>query len=291
VSVLFPLLCILGGLAVGRYRPTLRIVLARILTNGLIPYVIVYNLLTYKTGTALLAGFSFIFCMLLFLLGRVFWKDKLAALCFSYLNIGWLGLPLAVAIFGDSASRIIIAAYIGSSVFGNIASVAALQPLARWEVMAERTLLSPPVLAVLTGLGLRWLPFDLAAIDELGAVYVLAKYLMSITGMSVLGIWLYSSSITLESVRAAVPTSLTRAIVGSAIVGLFVLTCHELGIELVVSHALTLFILPLLPPAANIVVLETHYRGTGTSARTIASGTLVSLGLLSVFAIAVLLTS
>ena len=31
-----------------------------------------------------------------------------------------------------------------------------------------------------------------------------------------------------------------------------------------------------LPPAANIVALETHYQGTGRSAAYIASGTIVS---------------
>ena len=35
-----------------------------------------------------------------------------------------------------------------------------------------------------------------------------------------------------------------------------------------------------LPPAANIVALETHYQGTGRSAAYIASGTIVSCVLL-----------
>jgi hypothetical protein len=37
-----------------------------------------------------------------------------------------------------------------------------------------------------------------------------------------------------------------------------------------------MFLLFCLPPAANIVALETHYQGTGTSAKDIASGTIVS---------------
>lgn len=289
MSVLFPLFYVLGGILVGRFLPGLRNSLAKLLTKVCIPYVIVYNLLTYQAGTALLAGFSFVFCVLLFLIGRALWKDRLAALTFSYLNIGWLGLPLAIAIFGDTASRIIIAAYIGSSVFGNIASVAALQPRADWRVTIKRTLVSPPVLAVLAGLGLRWLPIELAASDALRMGYELAKHLMSITGMCVLGIWLYSSSITSSSLRAAIPTALSRAAVGTVIVGAFVLACRALDIQLIIDNAAVLFILPLLPPAANIVVLETYYRGTGQSAQVIASGTLIALMLLSLYAGGVLL--
>jgi len=131
---------------------------------------------------------------------------------------------LAIAIFGDIASCIIIATYIGSSVFGNLVSVAALQPKANWRLMAKRTLISPPVLAVITGLSLRGLPFDLASMDELGVAYELAKNLMSITGMCVLGIWLYSSSITWPNIHLAARAALSRAILGAFIVGVLVIT-------------------------------------------------------------------
>jgi hypothetical protein len=39
----------------------------------------------------------------------------------------------------------------------------------------------------------------------------------------------------------------------------------------------------LLPPAANIVALETHYQGTGHSAKYIASGTLASAILIALY--------
>ncbi len=37
-----------------------------------------------------------------------------------------------------------------------------------------------------------------------------------------------------------------------------------------------MFLMFCLPPAANIVALETHYQGTGRSAAYIASGTIMS---------------
>ena len=289
MTVIYPLLYMLGGLLVGRFLPDARKGLSTILTRALIPFVIAYNLLTYQAGTALLAIFCFVFCGVLFAAGQLFWRDKLRSLTFSYLNIGWLGLPLAIAIFGDAASRIIIAAYIGGSVFGNIACVLAMQDKASGRDMVRNTLLSPPVLAVFTGLSLHTMPFGLADSSLLATAYELAKQLMTITGMCTLGIWLYCSKMTSASLRAAVPTSLLRAGLGAAIVGSFVWACRELDIELIAANAAVLFILPLLPPAANTVVLETYYRGTGQSAQAIASGTLISLALLSLFAMAMLL--
>ena len=43
----------------------------------------------------------------------------------------------------------------------------------------------------------------------------------------------------------------------------------------------------LLPPAANIVALETHYQGTGYSAKYIASGTIASSILIGVYGVVV----
>lgn len=288
MAVLFPLLYMLGGMVVGRFLPSARISLSKLLTKALIPFVIAYNLVTYQAGTALLAIFCFVFCGVLFLVGLVIWRDRLSSLTFSYLNIGWLGLPLAIAIFGDTASRIIIAAYIGGSVFGNVACVLALQDSGGASEALRSTLVSPPVLAVMLGLGLYWLPFDFGDVLILQLAYELAKHLMTIAGMCTLGIWLYNTNISTASLRAALPVAVIRGLIGSGIVGGFVLTCYHLGIGLVTENAWVLFILPLLPPAANTVVLETYFRGTGHSAQIIASGTLVSLVLLSLYALTVM---
>lgn len=289
MSILFPIFYMLGGLLIGRLLPSIRGVMSKILTKIFIPYVIIYNILTYQDGAAMVAALSIIFCTLLFTIRYFTCRDGLEALIFSYLNIGWLGLPLAIAIFGDTASRIIIAAYIGSSIFGNIASVAAMQKQSNWQTMAGKTLTSPPVLALAFGLALRELPIDLANISALQLGYDLAKHLMSIVGMCILGIWLYSSRITTASFKASIPTTVMRLFFGSIIVSIMVWIGALLEIDIIIQNIPVLFILPLLPPAANIVVLETYYRGTGQSASMIASGTLVSLVLLSLYASALLL--
>lgn len=74
MSILAPLVYLLSGVLLGRFLPDLKSALAKALTKGLIPFVIIYNLLAYQAGTALLAVFSFIFCSLLFVYGLVYGK-------------------------------------------------------------------------------------------------------------------------------------------------------------------------------------------------------------------------
>lgn len=288
MSLIYPFVYMLGGMLLGRFLPHAKALLSKVLIRAFIPYVIIYNLLTYQTGTAEVAVFCFVFCMLLYLAANTLWRDRLTALTFSYLNIGWLGLPIAISLFGDDASRLIIAAYIGSSVFGNVASSAALQSEARWGIMVMRALKSPPVIAVLIGFILRLVPVDFSGVGVMLVGYEIAKLLMSITGMAVLGMWLYSSRVTLYDLRASIPVAIFRALIGSIVVGGFLWVSWHLEIDIVTENALVLFILPLLPPAANIVVLETYFRGTGESARLVASGTLISLGLLTLLMLVIL---
>ena len=42
--------------------------------------------------------------------------------------MAWLGFPFALAIFGSQASSVMVALYIGGSIFGNICAVTALSP-------------------------------------------------------------------------------------------------------------------------------------------------------------------
>ncbi|MCI0509063.1 hypothetical protein C8E00_102550 [Chromohalobacter marismortui] len=285
MSLLAPLAYLLSGILLGRLLPDIKNALAITLTTVLIPFIIIYNLLAYQPGTATLALFSVAFCSLLFVCGYVVWKDRLTALTLSYLNVGWLGLPIAIALFGDGASRIIIAAYVGSSIFGNIAASFALQSGMTWRGLSYRLLKMPPVIAVIVGLVLHVLPLRLVQNEQLSVLYDIAKQLMSMAGMGILGIWLYSSKVTLQSLRASIPHAIVRAVVGTNVVALFIGGCRSLGYDPFPDSIWALALLPLLPPAANIVVLETYYCGTGNSAQTIVCGTVISLVLVFVFSL------
>lgn len=285
MSVFLPVAYITFGLISGHFFPNIRVLLAKSLTKIFIPYVIIYNIINYQPGSIIVTIYTIIFCCSLFSIKYILSSDKLEALLFSYLNIGWLGLPISVAIFGDSASRIIISAYIGSSIFGNICSVAAMQKGSSLKLIFIKTLKAPPVVAVGIGALLKVLPIDYNRYQELDYLYQIAKILMSFAGMCVLGIWLYSSKITKQSIMDSFPLVFSRIFSGSIIILLCIGVSGFFDINLITKNAAVLFILPILPPAANIVVLETYYLGTGKSASIIASGTFVSLIFLAFYAL------
>ncbi|EDT0101430.1 permease, partial [Salmonella enterica] len=106
-------------------------------------------------------------------------------LCFTYLNIGWLGLPVASSLFGNDAALIVIAAYVGSSVVGNSFGAGIL---ASNKINLIKLLQTPPVLALFTGIFL--IPFRQQVTHWFYDVYEVAKFLMSFLGMGVLGLWL-----------------------------------------------------------------------------------------------------
>ncbi len=120
--------------------------------------------------------------LVLLLVSRVFSRDPVVNLCFCYLNIGWLGLPVASALFGNDAAVIIIAAYVGSSILGNSVGTGMLSGnMFNLKKMAK----TPPVLALI--LGIMLIPLH-HKIQQWGAI-------SCGTCISIVAIALYSAAI------------------------------------------------------------------------------------------------
>ncbi|WP_028357108.1 AEC family transporter [Brackiella oedipodis] len=285
MSTLLPLIYLIAGMTLGRFYPTIREPLSKIVTRIIIPYVIIYNLADYHPGTAVLAVGGFLYCLVMFGLAKLFWRhDRMAPLLVSYINFAWLALPVAIALFGDEASRVVISAYIGNSVFGNTFSVMVLQKQHDYKSLILKTLRSPAIIAVFIGIILRLVYPQITELDLIHWGFQGAKIAMSIMGMCILGIWLYSAKITTQSVISDIPLSIVRFFLGYIV--LFGFYHIAVYFDILPSADLTSLILcPMMPPAANLVVLETYYLRTGTSAKRIASGTVIALFLLGVFAV------
>ena len=115
-------------------------------------------------------------------------------------------------------------------------------------------------------------------------IYRLLKWLMSFLGMAILGIWLAGIKLHVADIKETVKWIILRAVTVSLFVSAWIFIGGILHLELVTGNKEALFMLSILPPAANIIVLETHYRKTGESAGMIACGTLLSIGLIIVYA-------
>ena len=113
--LILPLLSFLVGYWGVNRLYAIRALLAASLAKLFIPALIVYNMVFYKPGSIWLISLSFVSSIIFFAVFYALQRDKLRALCFSYLNGAWLGFPFALAIFGPNASSTIVALYIGGS--------------------------------------------------------------------------------------------------------------------------------------------------------------------------------
>ena len=106
MTLLLPLLAFLSGLVLAStpLATRLKIGVSSLLARCFIPIVIVYNMVFYQAGSFSLMLFSFVMAVLLFYFFLYFSKNKLSALCFSYVNMAWLGFPFAIALFGTKIS-------------------------------------------------------------------------------------------------------------------------------------------------------------------------------------------
>lgn len=275
MSLLVPILAFSTGYLIANRQPDLKNGLAKLLSKFLIPFVIIYNMLFYQTGSMQFIAFSFVAAALLYAITAHLFKDKTTALCIAYPNLAWLGFPIAAAIFGDWASTPMVALYIGGSLFGNLmASVALTQKQHQRSLIVKTIISSPPILALVIAAILRVL--DLQHVVNhmlLDYAYELSKWTMTLCGMLVLGMWLSAIQLSHTSIQQAIVYSGVRIGVGSSLCAL-VWWCFPFA-----QHGHVIYLLLMLfflPPAANIVSLETYYAGTGHSAQYIAAGTVVS---------------
>ena len=282
MALFLPLIYLLCGLIAGKLSWDAKPVLSLLLTKFIIPVVIIYNIATNFSNMGVVLITTIVVMSIMLLTGKFLRINPVSTLCFSYLNIGWLGLPVAASLFGNQAAAIFISAYIGSSIVGNSLGAWLLTGI-RFNI--RKLIQMPPVIALIIGCIL--LPLG-KQIHELDLIYSLAKFLMSFLGMAILGMWLTKSKITLTDIRNTIQTFLKKAAAYfctlTALLGLACL-CRQ---NLILENTAALYLFCLLPPAANIIVLETHYLGTGYSVKPISCGTCISIIAIGIYALSIL---
>ena len=277
MALLLPLSGFLCGLGLARFSISqqLKTIFASLLSRALIPYVIIYNMVFYQAGSLSLILFSFFSAIFMFYVFGWMLKDQLRALCISYLNLAWLGFPFALALFGPSISAAMVALYIGGSIFGNIWAVLAFESSAQGYLhLVKKVLLSPPIISLAIAalcrvVGIHHLDHH----QLLDTLYWIAKVSMTFTGMCVLGIWLRRTRVAWADLTRSSKVYAMRMVLGLMVCGLSYYLLPIPNIDAVIG---VMFLIFLLPPAVNIVALETYYLGTGASTRYIASGTIMS---------------
>lgn len=306
MGIILPLIYLVAGLTLALTLPEhrgrqLKEWASALLTRWIIPAVIIYTVATSRPELFFVAASTMVMMLLGVLGAGRITRDPVQKLAFVYLNAGLFGIPVVAGIWGDEAVRVYIGAYIGNSVMGNILGTSLMRretntdgltnsrtkPTQKAAVGAllRSLLTNRPIIAV--AIGLICLPAGPFLNTHAAGIYRLITWVFSFVGLMVLGMWLSTARLHRTDLKQAARWALLRVVLVS-IYSVGILTAAHwmhthTGVHLdqLLAHPQVLFILGVLPPAANIVILETHYRHEGTAAPVIAAGAVVSVGLIA----------
>ncbi|WP_314685357.1 permease [Rothia mucilaginosa] len=317
MGILLPLLYLSLGIGLAlllpeRWGTRLKEEASTLMTRWIIPAVIIYTVATSRPELFFIAASTMVLMLLGVLGAGRITGDPVQKLAFVYLNAGLFGIPVVAGFWGEEAVRVYIGAYIGNSIMGNILGTSLLRGDSKGDSGAGdsgtgdnpapdtqasrshngtlRTVLqglrtSPPVIAVVVGL--LCLPAGPFLSLHGAGFYRVLTWVFSFIGLIVLGMWLGTAKLHRADLTRAVGWALLRAglvsVYSVAVLALARWAHDTAGIHFdqLLTHPQVLFILGVLPPAANIVILETHYRHEGTAAPVIAAGAVVSVGLIA----------
>lgn len=312
MGIILPLLYLGAGFGLAMLLPEhwgnrLKESASALLTRWIIPTVIIYTVATSRPELFFVATSTMVLMLLGVLCAGRITRDPVQKLAFVYLNAGLFGIPVVAGFWGEEAVRVYIGAYIGNSIMGNILGTSLLRggsgvdprvgesnaPDAQATKSRGGTLrtvlrglrTSPPVIAVVVGL--LCLPAGSFLSVHGAGFYRVLTWIFSFIGLIVLGMWLGVAKLHRADLTRAAGWAFLRAVLVS-VYSIGVLTAAHwmhthtgVHLEQLLAHPQVLFILGVLPPAANIVILETHYRHEGTAAPVIAAGAAVSVGMIA----------
>lgn len=306
MGIILPLLFLGAGFGLAMLLPEhwgnrLKESASALLTRWIIPAVIIYTVATSRPELFFVAASTMVLMLLGVLCAGRITRDPVQKLAFVYLNAGLFGIPVVAGFWGEEAVRLYVGAYIGNSVMGNILGTSLMRretntdglttsrakptQKAAVSTVLRSLLTNRPVIAV--AIGLICLPAGPFLNTHAAGIYRLITWVFSFVGLMVLGMWLSTARLHRTDLKQAARWAVLRVVLVSVYsVGVlaFARWAHDTAgvhFDQLLAHPQVLFILAVLPPAANIVILETHYRHEGTAAPVIAAGAVVSVGMIA----------
>ena len=244
---------------------------AKVLFFTLIPFVVFKGALFSSTDRfAILAALSFLCSITMAGIGHRM-RSRFAdvtpggvLMClFAYFNIGWFGIPVVYAIWGNAAALVMTALYVGGMIFGNTVGYALIASDSGGARGAVKKLTRVPALyAVAIALLLRQLGCAgaLAANGMVSGLLDLATLLTSIFGMALVGMSVVNVDIKQVAWRRLAALLVTRIIAVAVLVVSVSVILEALGV-LSPLETKILQLLPCLPIAANMLVFVAKDRG------------------------------
>jgi predicted permease len=182
---------------------------------------------------------------------------------FAYFNIGWFGIPVVYALWGNAAALVMTALYVGGMLFGNTVGYALIASDSGGARGAATKLSRVPALyAVVIALLLRQLGCAevLAESGVVSGLLDLATLLTSILGMALVGMSVVNVDVRQVTWGRLAALLVTRILAAAVLVGSLSVILEALGV-LSPLEAKILRLLPCLPIAANMLVFVAKDRG------------------------------
>ncbi|QNL49067.1 hypothetical protein H8S90_20300 [Olivibacter sp. SDN3] len=277
---------IILGYAVNRWLGLKSKWIAKILLFGLIPLLIMDNLLKAELKELFVAiGIIFVFACLMnipaYFTHRYMAKDfnvNLLQSSFSYYNIGWFGIPITLALFGDEQLPLIISAYVGNALYGDTIGYYLFSRTKKIPIKHAiyNVFKIPAIYACIIALTLNSFSFELPSSFE--PVTKGIGWTVSSLGMLIVGIMLGGMAFNSVSLKSFGKLLIMRYLSGALALLLLIGLEHWIIQILDNQQQKLLLLIATFPVAANLIVfaafLETEKE---SSALLVALSTLFSL--------------
>lgn len=238
--------------------------ISKILLFFLIPILIVDNVTKAELAEmAVVAGMVFLLASLMSVIGwlsnkfliKNFNKNLLMS-SFSYYNIGWFGIPVVMALFGEQQMPFIVSAYLGNVLFGDTVGYYLVSRSKNMSIKEAvyNVLKIPAIYACVLAIALNLL--DIGIPEEFEPVSEAVSWSASALGMLIIGITL--CDIDFKNIDYGMFSKIlsVRYIAGMVIMGLLVLGERTLLDSLADEQWRLMLLLSSFPIAANLVVFS-----------------------------------
>ncbi|GAB2770203.1 hypothetical protein GCM10027275_11030 [Rhabdobacter roseus] len=282
---------ILIGYGASRWWGLKSQVISKILLYFLIPLVIFENILKAELDQFLIvAAIIFLLAALMNIPAQVASKyldtdlNKNILRCsYSYFNVGWFGIPVVMALFGEEQMPLIISAYMGNVFYGDTIGYYLVSRSKDLPVSdsVKNVLKIPAIYACVAAIVANLLGLELP--DTLEPVMKGASWTLSALGMLIIGITL--TQVKLKELDYAFFGKLMalRYVAAAVLMGALVLAEMGLFSQLEGDEQKLLLLIPTFPIAANLVVFASFLDvETENSSVIVALSSLISLVLVPV---------
>lgn len=242
--------------------------ISKTLLYVLIPFLIIENLLKADLQETAVVGsmiFLLAFAMNIpaLLIQRSFGKDyngNLLKGAFSYYNIGWFGIPVVMALFGEEQMPLIISAYVGNALYGDTIGyylMSRTTGISAAEAFAK-VFKIPAIYACALAIGLNAASVDAPAFMESAAKVV--SWVVSALGMLIIGLTLGKLQFSKIAYASFSKILATRYLAGALILGLLVVAEKQFIGVLEEQQSLLMLLMASFPIAANLVVFASFLK-------------------------------